>query len=343
VSGHTKWSDVKAARGYVSKPRIQTKKTTYTMDYPEAVKFAETQMEVYWLPTEINLEKDVQDVRVNLTDAERHGVVTTLKLFTLYELLVGNEYWGGRVKRAFPRPDIEFMATTFGFVEIGIHARFYNRLNEVMMLDTDEFYESYVDDPDLKARMDFVTEVLTDDNLPVALGAFSMLEGAVLYSSFAFLKHFQSQGKNKLKNVCSGINFSVRDENLHALAGSWLYNTLMSEMEALGQLPAEKLHEITVSLEGVAQLVYEHEERIIDMIFENGPIEGLEPEDMKTFVKSRINLCMRNLNLEEPFEVTSNPVADWFYKGINSYQFHDMFAGVGSEYNRNVSADGFEW
>jgi hypothetical protein len=52
---------------------------------------------------------------------------------------------------------------------------------------------------------------------------------------------------------------------------------------------------------------------------------------------------MRNLNLEEPFEVTSNPVADWFYKGINSYQFHDMFAGVGSEYNRNVSADGFEW
>lgn len=337
MSGHVKWADVKKAR--FDKPRIMTKKSIYTMDYPEAVKYAETQMEVYWLPTEINLEKDVQDVRVNLTEAERHGVVTTLKLFTLYELIVGNEYWGGRVKRSFPRPDIEFMATTFGFVEIGIHARFYNRLNEVMMLDTDAFYESYIDDPDLKARMDFVTEVLTDTNLPVALGAFSMLEGAVLYSSFAFLKHFQAQGKNKLKNVCSGINFSVRDENLHALAGAWLYNTLIGEL----QPSAEEMHEITASLEGVAQIVYEHEERIIDMIFEKGPIDGIDPDDMKTFVKSRINLCMRNLNLEEPFQVTENPIGDWFYKGINSYQFGDFFVGVQNEYNRNTSADAFEW
>jgi ribonucleoside-diphosphate reductase beta chain len=341
VSEHTKWADTKKARENL--PRIRRKKSTYTMDYPEAVKFAETQMEVYWLPTEINIEKDIQDVRVNLTDAERHGVVTTLKLFTLYELIVGNEYWGGRIKKAFPRPDIEFMATTFGFVEIGIHARFYNRLNEAMMLDTDEFYESYVDDPVLSERMDFITEVLTGEDLPVALGAFSMLEGAVLYSSFAFLKHFQAQGKNKLKNVCSGINFSVRDENLHAEAGAWLFRTLLDEMNGKHLLTSNMVDEIANSLFSIAKTIYEHEARIIDMIFEEGPIEGLDPEDMKTFVKSRINLCMRNLALPEPFKIESNPVADWFYKGVNSYQFGDFFVGVQNEYNRNASADDFEW
>lgn len=309
------------------------------MDYPAAIKFAETQMEVYWLPTEINVEKDVQDLRVNMTPAEEHGVITTLKLFTLYELLVGNEYWGGRIKNSFPRPDIEFMATTFGFVEIGIHARFYNRLNEVLMLDTDEFYESYVHDQTLKSRIDFVNAMADDPDLALSVGVFSMLEGAVLYSSFAFLKHFQSQGKNKLKNVCSGINFSVRDENLHALAGAWLYNTLCEE-EQYSEARMANLH---TKLYDAAEVIYQHECRIIDMIFAKGEIEGIDSEELKLFVQSRINLCLANLNVPELYKVDSNPIADWFYKGINSYQFGDFFYGVQNEYNRNSSEGDFEW
>lgn len=319
--------------------RITTPKSTYTMDYPAAVGMAEKQMEVYWLPTEINIEKDTQDLRVNMTPAEQHGVITTLKLFTLYELLVGNEYWGGRIRKSFPRPDIEFMATTFGFVEIGIHARFYNRLNEVLMLDTDEFYESYAQDETLKSRIDFVNEMADDEDLALAVGVFSMLEGAVLYSSFAFLKHFQAQGKNKLKNVCSGINFSVRDENLHALAGAWLFNTLCEEEE----YDLERMLSLESKLRKAALKIYEHECRIIDMLFEQGPIEGINPGDLKTFVKSRINLCLTNLNIDPLWLLDENPIADWFYKGINSYQFGDFFYGVQNEYNRNASEEDFEW
>lgn len=320
-------------------PRITTPKVVYTIDYPEAVKFAETQMEVYWLPTEINLEKDLQDLKVNMTPSEMHGVVTTLKLFTLYELLVGNEYWGGRIKESFPRPDIEFMATTFGFVEIGIHARFYNRLNEVLMLNTDEFYASYIEDETLKARIDFVNAMADDPDLLLSVGVFSMLEGAVLYSSFAFLKHFQSQGKNKLKNVCSGINFSVRDENLHSLAGAWLFKTLRDE----SNLTEAQLANLHTKLLVAAEKVYEHECRIVDMIFEKGPIDGINPEDMKTFVQSRINLCLKNLDALELFEVTENPVADWFYFGINAHSFGDFFYSVQNEYNRKSSESDFEW
>jgi ribonucleotide reductase beta subunit family protein with ferritin-like domain len=46
---------------------------------------AEQQLSVFWLADEIKVEKDIQDMRVNLTPAERHGVITTLKLFSLYE------------------------------------------------------------------------------------------------------------------------------------------------------------------------------------------------------------------------------------------------------------------
>jgi len=322
-------------------PRITEKKTAYVFDYPEAAKFAETQMDIYWLPTEIAVEKDVQDLRANMTPAEAHGVITVLKLFTLYELIVGNEYWGEKIKKAFPRPDIEFMSTTFGFVEIGIHARFYNRINEAMMLNTEEFYNSYISDPVLSERIDFVNSVADDtSNLPLAVGAFSMLEGAVLYSSFAFLKHFQSDGKNKLVNVCRGINFSVRDENLHATAGAWLFNTLVSEMEMLPDARAE----LDAQLVATAHRIALHEDRIIDMIFEKGEIEGINADDLRMFVRSRLNACLENLGVDKPFEIGENPIADWFYKGINMYQLHDFFTGVGSEYNRaGAEESDFNW
>ena len=43
------------------------------------------------------------------------------------------------------------------------------------------------------------------------------------------------------------------------------------------------------------------------------------------------------------FEVTYNPIADWFYDGINNYQFIDFFSGgAGREYQRDWDEDGFE-
>lgn len=325
----------------LSSPRILTPKDTYTFDYPEAVKYAETQRSVFWTPEEINVDKDIQDLRVNMTEAEKHGVITVLKLFTLYELLVGSEYWGGVVAKNFPRPDIEMMANAFGFFEINVHAPFYNKLNEAMLLNTDEFYESYAEDATLKERIDFINEAAGSDNLLESLATFSMLEGAVLYSSFAFLKSFQSQGKNLLNNVVRGINFSVRDENLHAEAGAWLFRTLLSESD----LSDEQSTELEGRIREIALEVFEHESRIIEMIFEQGDIPGLNAKDMETFVKSRINLCLENLGYNPVFEISEdeNPIADWFYKGINGTQFGDFFNGVQSEYNRNWDEKGFEF
>ena len=59
--------------------------------------FNTKQMHIFWLPEEIKVEKDIQDVLVNFTPAERHGVITTLKLFSIYEDHAGNEWWGGRI------------------------------------------------------------------------------------------------------------------------------------------------------------------------------------------------------------------------------------------------------
>lgn len=323
--------------------QIQTPTESYVTRYPEAVAFAETQESIFWTSREINVEKDIQDLRVNMTEAESHGVISTLKLFTLYELVAGNEYWLGRVREMFPRPEIERMAATFGFFELGVHAPFYNKINEALMLNTDEFYTSYVDDPVLKSRMDFIDSYVNHEDDLVSLGVFSMIEGAVLYSSFAFLKHFQAKGKNKLLNVVRGINFSVRDENLHSEGGAYLFNVLRQEKSVAGTFGVGDEIDLATALIEASKAIYEHECRIIDMIFEKGEMEGVTAEQMKTFVKSRVNLCLNRLGYGNVFEVSNNIVADWFYDNINAVSLHDFFSGVGNAYNRDWNQTAFTW
>lgn len=320
---------------------MQTYKEAYTFDYPMAITFAETQEDVFWGANEIAVEKDVHDILVNMTEAERHGVITTLKLFTLYELVAGNEYWGGRFKRMFPRHDIRQMAATFAYTELGIHAPFYNKINKALNLDTDEFYTDYVNDPVLKERMEFIDSMVDHEDDLVSLGAFSMVECAILYSSFAFLKHFQARGKNKLLNVVSGINFSVRDENLHGEGGAWAFKQLLAEkLEAGHEVDVAELQQCLVD---VAHKLFEHESIIIDKIFEKGEIEGVSADDMKKFVKGRLNICMSNLDMHPVFNDTDSVTATWFYKDINMVKFGDFFVSVSSEYNRSWKEGGFKW
>lgn len=325
--------------------QMMTKKDTYTFDYPEAIDFVEKQEDIFWTAREIEMEKDLHDLHNSLTEAELHGVTTVLKLFTLYELHVGNEYWLDYVRKKFPRPEIQRMASYFGAVELNVHAPFYNRVNEVMGLNTDEFYSSYVDDETLRNRMEWIERQFETDDPLLALAIGSITEGAILYSNFAFLKHFQAEGKNKLTNLTAGINFSVRDENLHSLAGAWLFRQMYQEL--FDSDPDYKLAGVFCELHDkiytTCDQILEHESRIIDMIFEKGDIKGITDHQMKQFIKSRLNLCLSQLGLEAKFEVDYDPISKWFYKNINSGQLHDFFNKQGNNYTRTWKEQGFTW
>lgn len=316
--------------------RLSKRKDTYTVEYPEAVAFAEKQTSIFWTAEEIAVHKDVQDILVNLTEAEKHGVITTLKLFTLYEQIVGEDYWE-KVGQLFHHPaDIKRMAVTNAFMEQGVHGPFYNKINAALGLSTDEFYSSYTADPALRSRIEMLERHARSDNIPEFLIALSFAEGVVLYSSFAFLKHFQSNGKNKISNIVRGINFSVRDESLHCDCSSWLYKTFLDEEG----IKPEAYKELA---ETIAHTVREHEYAIVDKIFEKGRIEGITDVQMKHFIDSRINLVLRGLGYSNLYEVNYNPIASTFYDGINTYTYNDFFAGQGREYARTWDESGFTW
>jgi ribonucleoside-diphosphate reductase beta chain len=217
-----------------------------------------------------------------------------------------------------------------------VHAPFYSKINEALGLANDKFYTEYVNDPLLKDRVETLEKYADANNPYEFLIMLALAEGVILYSSFAFLKHFQSQGKNKINNIVRGINFSTRDEGLHSEASAWLFRTLATEEGA-------NLSSLKDTAYKLAQTVREHEYAIVDMIFSRGSIEGITDVQMKHFVDSRVNLVLRNLGFDNLYTVNYNPIADWFYDGINNYVSNDFFAGVGREYVRTWDEEELAW
>lgn len=303
----------------------------------QVVEFGEQQMKIFWLPEEIKVEKDIQDVLTNFTESEKHAVIETLRLFSIYETHVGDEWWSGRFKQMFDSADWHRMASVFSMFELAVHAPFYNKINELLYINTPEFYQSYQQDKVLKDRVDHIDQIINEGNDAVALGGFCMVEGVILYSSFAFLKHYQSQGKNKLMNVVRGLNFSVRDESLHSRATAYAFKVKTKDFTK------DQLEETRLKVLEVAEQLFLHEKAIISKMFSKGKIDGITQLQLENFVKSRINECFRDMGFKKVYDVDYNPIVEWFYKGINDYQFNDFFSGGGNQYHRNWDETGFVW
>lgn len=305
----------------------------------EPIEFANRQLKIFWLPDEIKVEKDIQDVLVNMTEAEKHAVITTLKLFSLYETHAGDEYWLSRYRKMFDGAEFHRMAAVFGMFELSVHAPFYNKINQLLHLDTPDFYLSYLENPVLKDRIQHINDIIDDEDDLISLAGFSMVEGVILYSAFAFLKHYQAQGKNKLLNIVRGINLSLKDENIHSIAGAWSFKYKLEQ----GNYSKEYKDNLEQRIRTHAIKIYEHEKEITKMLFEKGKIEGITEVQIVHFIESRINTCLQELGFEKMFDVTYNPIADTFYKAINDYSFNDFFSGMGSQYHRNWDESGFVW
>ena len=322
--------------------KLREPTNSFTIKYPKLVEYADLQLnEFYWKWAEVQVAKDKHQFLTELTDAEKHAILTAAKLFVKYESFVGNEFWMNRVMRMFPRPEVERLAATFGMVELAIHSPFYQVLNTQLGLDTDEFWESYIDDPVLNSRMEYLNSFIDSDDDRLALAVFSMMEGAILFSSFALFKSFNSNGHNLLVNFGAGINQSALDEGLHHEAGAYLFKQDLKE----SKLSAEDKQQLFNRIQDAGLKLYEHEEAIIEKFHEKGDLRGITKEQFKTFIKSRINFCLSNFGIEHIFDLNGvdNPVDGWFGAKIKGYIANDFFNTLGREYSTRFVENKYGW
>ena len=321
-----------------TKARIETHKDVYTVDYPQAVEISKKQANIIWFAEELGVEKDEHDIRTKCTEGERHGITTVLKLFTQYELMLGGEeFWGGKVTKMFPRPEIQRMASTFSFIELGVHAVFYDLINKTLGIATDEFYSSWKKDPVLSDRISFINKYAGSDDALEATAAFAFMEGVVLFSNFAYLKSFNIGGYNLISHITAGIDASAKDEDTHSMASAWLFNQCLLEREQLGLISEKEKDELFKNVREIAKTVYEHEAKICDLIFEKGDIRTITKEEILHFVRDRINVVLGYLQQPKMFDESPGIVSDWFYAQLSSFKYSDFFSNQQVQYVRNWS------
>lgn len=299
------------------------------LEYPRAQEYCERQQQAHWLHSEISMASDIHDWNLNLTASEKNVIGNILKGFTQMEVIV-NDYWARRVSKWFPKPEIVALATTIGSFEV-IHQQAYAYLNESLGL---EDFSAFLSEPTAKAKIDNLISMkgTTKRDIAKSLAVFSgFAEGVQLFSSFAILMHFSR--KNKLKGVGQIVAFSVKDESLHSEAGCWLFRTFMAENPDLWDDDLKK------SIYDAARYVVALEDEFIDHAFELGPIDGLDPKDLKQFIRQRTNTKLQDLGLSSNWRnINQEALArlEWFDYLTAGVEQQDFFAQRNTGYSKGV-------
>lgn len=325
--------------------RILQKPEYYSStEYPEFVEYATRQQHSNWLHTDASVDNDLHSMLVDLSDAERHAIITVLKLFVHYELRLGTNFWAA-LGNSFPRSEVYRMCSVFSAMEIAVHSPFYAEVNRILNLDTPEFYLSYNENPVLVERLDFLEKhcnlgkkTSVEDKL-LTLATLSLIEGVVLYSSFSLLKSFQANGHNNIPNIVTGVDYVVVDEQIHCEGSASLFQTLLQEAE----LTENELEFLQNKIYDLAEEVRLHEFEIINMIFEEGKIPPITEKQMQHFVESRVDLVLEYLGCEAVHKPKYNPVSEWFYTNIGAPKLVDFFNRTATSYTKDWNEQKLGW
>ena len=286
------------------------------------------QAQAFWLHTEIPMSGDVKDWNEKLTESEKNLVGNILLGFAQTECAV-SDYWTQKVVGWFPKHEIQQMAMMFGSQET-IHAVAYSYLNETLGL---EDFEAFLHEPTTSARFENLVSYDGKDPVGIArsLALFSAFaEGVSLYSAFAVLYSFQL--RNLLKGIGQQMKWSVRDESLHSKMGCQLFRHMCEEMPNLK-------NEVKSDVLEAAAAMLTLEEKYIDKMFEQGDIENLKAEDLKNFIRKRINEKIVELGYTDEhnyfgFDSDSASQLDWFYHLTGGVTHTDFFAIRPTDYSK---------
>lgn len=318
-----------------NKTSLLSPRATYApFEYQQAYTYWELQQQSHWLHTEINMASDVSDWKQNLTDTEKQVIGQVLKGFTQSEVFI-QEYWSQMVAKWFKKPEIQMMSAAFASME-SVHAVSYAYLNQSLGL---EDFTAFLHEPTAKAKIDrlITTKGKSKEEIAKSLAIFSAFnEGVSLFSSFAILLNFSRF--NKLKGVGQIIAFSIKDESLHSEAGCWLFRTLIAES------PEIWTDELKKEIYDAARTTVELEDNFIDKAFELGPIEGMDPQDLKMFIRHRANTKLQDLGLTSNWKnINKEALArlEWFDTLSAGVSHADFFASRVDSYSKgNISFKG---
>lgn len=293
-------------------------------EYPGVLQFIEAINKSFWVHSEVDFTADVQDFHSSLTHKEKEVIKRSLLSIAQIEVSV-KAFWGDLYKH-LPKPEFNGLGSTLAENEFR-HSEAYSRLLEVLGY-TDEFEKALKNNPIFYKRVAMVKDGLNTENFLSKLLFFAVvIENTSLFSQFANILSF-TRFRGQMKNTSNIIAWTSVDEQIHANAGIWLINTIVSEGTPLMDQRA---------IEYFVKTTIDFERELLDWIYEEGELEFFTKEDMLNFMRRRIDISLVNLGYQKVFNVSEEQYKPmlWFDEEVNSNTLDDFFAKRPVDYTKH--------
>jgi ribonucleoside-diphosphate reductase beta chain len=293
--------------------------------YPWAFEAYDQQQKMHWLPSEVSLAEDVRDWNERLSTKEKNLITQILKFFTQGDVDIAQAYLDNYIPK-FKPPEIRMMLSSIATSEAN-HAHSYSLLNDTIGLPDTE-YKAFQEYKAMSDKHDYLFRSKGEgiEGIARELATFSAFgEGLQLFASFVMLLNFQRFGK--MKGMCQIVTWSIRDESHHVDNMIKLFHALIDENKHIWN------DEFKKTLYDVARDMVSLEDKFIDLAFEQGGVEGIEPNQIKQYIRHIADRRLLQLGLKPNFAVKDNPLPwlDWVLNGVEHTNF---FENRATEYTK---------
>lgn len=307
--------------------------------YPWAQQFIEVMQDGHWTDRRFKFTSDVQDFRTKFNDKERQILVRSLATIGQLEVPV-KKFWS-RLGDNLPHPSLIDLGFVMAAIEV-IHGKAYERLlttlgihdifEEILKLDIIKGRDTYLKKHIRKFHSDNKKQFL------YSLILFTLfVENIALFAQFYTIL-WLAKAKNAIQDTSTQVEYTSREENIHALVGMRTTNQIRTEHPELfdEELKGKVTHE------GGQSVKYEFE--IIDWLigdFDETTWDGatLNARTLKELIKDRMNKSLIEIGFEPIFEVDEEILkgTEWFNEQLLGNNQKDFFHGKPVEY----AHDGF--
>jgi ribonucleoside-diphosphate reductase beta chain len=299
--------------------------------YPWTEQFIESMHNGFWTDKEFSFKSDIQQFKVKLTDQEKEIIVRTLTAIGQIEVAV-KTFWS-KLGENLPHPSLADLGYVMANVEV-IHNNAYERL--ISTLGLENVFEENLKLEWIQGRVKYLKKYThrfykdSKKQYLYALILFTLfVENVSLFSQFYVINWF-ARFKNVLKDTDQQVKYTRNEENIHALVGIQIINTIRSEYPELFD------DELVEKILEEAKEAYEAEAKIIDWMVNGIKEEGLSAVILKEFVKNRINESLNQIGFPKVFEVNKQLLSStmWFEEELLGNNMTDFFHSRPVEYSK---------
>ena len=314
----------------MTKKRITDERNSFKpFNYPWAYDSWLKHEQSHWLHTEVPMLEDVKDWKKRLTNEEKQFLTHIFRFFTQGDIDVA----GGYVKNYlpyFPQPEVRMMLLGFAARE-ALHIAAYSHLIETLGLP-ETTYNQFLEYQEMREKHDYVTDISskngTKESTATHIAVFSAFtEGMQLFSSFIMLLNFPRHGK--MKGMGQIVTWSIVDETQHCESMIKMFKEYVRENPEIWN------DELKSQIYRIAERMVVLEDRFIDLAFSMGPMDGLDSNDVKQYIRYITDRRLISLGLKGIMKVKKNPLP-WVEEMINAPTHTNFFENRATDYAKGA-------